>query len=291
MLDPLENAVIAIDGGGSRCRLACRTAERLFHVETGPANAFSDFDGAVTQVTAGLMQLAAQIGIDFADVVRFPAFIGLAGVVSPEIASRLRRHMPFTVMRIADDRPAALRGALGMQDGAIAHCGTGSFFAGQRGGTACLAGGWGAVLGDEASAKWIAHHALAAVLQSVDGMGAPSALTDRLLDELGGPAGVLTFASRSGPAEIAALAPRVTEAAAKGDQVARGIMHQGAGHIVAMLGAMQWQPDTRLCLTGGVGPHYRPYLPPELERVVDTPLGEPLDGAVALAQEVSREYS
>lgn len=286
MTDSLDTAVLAIDGGGTRCRLACATTGQVFHVETGPANAYSDFDGAVASINKGLSHLADQMDVEVSQLATLPAYVGLAGVSSIDIAQRLRHALPFRPIRIEDDRPAALRGALGHGDGAIIHCGTGTFFAFQHAGRMRLAGGWGAILGDKASAKWIGWSALSAALRVEDGTLPPSALATSLILEMGGVENLLTFASTARPAEFGAVAPRVTLAATQGDTLAISIMREGAEHIRQSIEALGWSPDSALCLTGGVAPHYKDYLPDSFLPAIRLPMGEPIDGALSMAEEV-----
>ncbi|MYK32530.1 MAG: ATPase, partial [Boseongicola sp. SB0670_bin_30] len=131
MNEPLVSPVIAIDGGGTQCRLALNDGKSIVAVETGSANVSTDFDGALNEISSGLGSLAERAGLKLESLSRIPAFVGLAGMTGEAVSERLRTALPFTHVRIEDDRAAALRGALGRADGAIAHCGTGSFFAAQ----------------------------------------------------------------------------------------------------------------------------------------------------------------
>ncbi|MBD0865903.1 MAG: ATPase [Rhodobacteraceae bacterium] len=289
MHESSDIAVLAIDGGGSRCRLACEKAGHVTRVETGAANVYSDFEGALAQVREGLSRLAQKIGTEDATLYQMPIFIGMAGISSDTVATKLGIALPFKMARIADDRPAALRGALGPRDGAIIHCGTGSFFALQRARQVKLAGGWGPTLGDEASARWIGWAALNAALRVEDGTLPNSALARDLLHDIGGIDPVLQFAAEASPAEFGALAPRITEAAARGDPFAITIMRQGAAHVADAVRALGWTEGMELSLTGGVGPFYKPYLPRAFARAVRDPMGEPLDGALSLAKELVHE--
>lgn len=289
MLDSADSAVLAIDGGGTRCRIALASDTGTTVIEAGPANAFTDFDGSVQCLLNGLADLSDRAGADFETLCDCPAFVGLAGVMGPETEARLAAALPLTQARYADDRVAALRGALGPRDGVIAHCGTGSFFAAQWKGAARLAGGWGAVLGDEASAQWVGRLALAAALRQVDGFDAPSACLDGLLDQFGGPNGILDFASTAVPETFGSLAPTITHHAADGDPAARMILQSGANHIADGLLQMGWTPGIPICLTGGIGPHYGGLLPPDMQDALADPLGTPLDGAIALAWDLAKE--
>ena len=283
--------VIAIDGGGTRCRVAAHDGHDTVMVETGSANVSTDFDGAVTQISQGLRQLATRMNAPLDDLLSAPAYAGLAGVIDAAIANRLRAALSFEHLRVTDDRIPALRGTLGPRDGAIAHCGTGSFFAARMDGTYHLAGGWGPVLGDEASAVWVGRKALALALETVDGRSAPSRLSAQLLTEFRSAPGIVDFASRARPAEFGAIAPHVTRHAGDGDPAAMSILQTGAEEITRGLRHVGWKPGLALCLTGGIGPHFAPYLPDALRRFVTEPAGAPLDGAIALAREFAQELA
>ncbi|KUF11354.1 BadF/BadG/BcrA/BcrD ATPase family protein [Pseudoponticoccus marisrubri] len=291
MSDSGNPPVLAVDGGGTRCRVAFDDGRQRHVVETGPANVSTDFEAAVAQVMAGLAELSKRLGQPVGDLVRHPAYLGLAGITGPEIADRLRAALPFARLRIEDDRPAAVRGALSVADGVIAHCGTGSFYAGQHGGAIQLAGGWGSVLGDEASAQWIARKALGLTLEAVDGRRALSALAQAFLDEMGGAAGIVRFAGQARPDAFGALAPQVTRAAEAGDALAVCVMQQGADEIARALPHVGWRPGLRLCLTGGIGPHFAPFLPETMSAGLAAPEAEPMAGALSLARQLAGEFA
>ncbi len=289
MIDSSPTPVLAIDGGGTRCRVALGTGDAITAIETGSANVSTDFDGSVRQILEGLDRLAERLAWPLDRLTALPAFVGLAGVTGPAIAERLRAALPLARVRIEDDRPAALRGALGRRDGAIAHCGTGSFYAAQIGSDMRFSGGWGPVLGDEASAQWIGRTALRMTLETTDGRIAPAPFGARLLADLDGPAGIVRFAGTARPTDFGAIAPLVTEFAQGGDALARAILRLGADEILRGLRHIGWQPGRTLCLTGGIGPHYAAYLPDEMRACIAPAEGEPLDGALSLARDLAQE--
>ncbi|WP_197918929.1 BadF/BadG/BcrA/BcrD ATPase family protein [Thiosulfatihalobacter marinus] len=291
MSESSNTAVLALDGGGTRCRLAYHSGAGVISVEAGSANVSTDFDGAIRQIKDGLSALAQKVGCPVTDLMRAPCFLGLAGVTGAEMALRLQHALPFEFSRIADDRPAALRGALGLRDGVVAHCGTGSFFAAQIDGHMRFVGGWGPVLGDEASAQWIGRHALRAVLDCVDDLRAPTPLSDRLLADHGGAAGIVRFAGTASPAALGGLAPLVTQFADAGDDLAMAVMRLGAEEIAHLVPVLGWRPGMALCLTGGIAPHFAPFLPHDLRASVVAPDGAPLAGALALAREFAEELA
>lgn len=283
--------ILAIDGGGTRCRVAIDDGTAAVSIETGSANVSTDFEGAVREVLDGISRLADHMNRSTETLLALPAFVGLAGVTGPAIAGRLRDALPFRHVRIEDDRPAAARGALGRGDGVIAHCGTGSFYVAQIDGGMRFAGGWGPVLGDEASAQWIGRRALRVTLESVDGRVGPSSLSERLLSDFENTAGIVQFAGSARPSEFGALARLVTEFAGRGDALAQYVMSSGAGEIARTLPHVGWTPGRSICLTGGIGPQFGPYLPEDMQVDITEPKGEPLDGAISLARDLAQEIT
>lgn len=277
---------LAVDGGGTRCRLALRAPSGQMHVtETGSANVTTDLVAATQEILRGLDALAQISGLAVKEIAALPAYLGLAGITGEEMAMRLAAALPFAHTRIEDDRPAALRGVLGARDGMVAHCGTGSFIATQFAGQMRFVGGWGAVLGDEASAQWVGRQALARSLDVVDELTEASALSHHVLTTLGGGAGVVRFAATATPAAFGRFAPDVTRLADEGCAMSRAILQQAASHIATTLSILGWQDGLRICLTGGIGPSYAPYLPAAMMTALRDPEGQPLDGAIALAEE------
>lgn len=284
-----SETVLAVDGGGTRCRLALDGPDGRVQIEAGPANVSTNFDAAIAEIRAGLKALADKAGLRLETLHSLPAHLGLAGVPDEAMAARVAAALPLTHARVDEDKRSALRGALGLRDGAIAHFGTGSFFALQLGGVVRLSGGWGWRLGDEGSAYWVARSALSATLNAVDGLIAHTDLTKTLLDHFGSAGGIVAFAGPAKPGEIAAFSRQVTEAAQAGDAVGAQILRAGAAHIAEVLAKMGWREGMALCLTGGLGPVYRNDLAAPLAAALVKPAGAPIDGALALAREFAAD--
>ncbi|WP_319546936.1 BadF/BadG/BcrA/BcrD ATPase family protein [Ruegeria conchae] len=284
-----DTIVLAVDGGGTRCRIAVSDGSVARQVEVGAANVSTDFEAACAELNRGIADLAKQAGLNCAQIAGTSAYLGLAGITGKTLAERLAARLPFERARIEDDRPSALRGALGSKDGFVAHCGTGSFLASQRDGQIRLAGGWGPVLGDQASAQWVGRQALARTLECVDGIAPTSEMANGLLARFDGAAGIVGAASMMTPTEFGALAPVVTLSAEQGDALARAIMEAGARYLADQIEAMGWKPGLSICLTGGIGPQYAPYLSEIMQQDLTEPLGDPLAGAIALARAFHEE--
>lgn len=283
MSTPDEQVLIGVDGGGSGCRAAVGTAARgaLGSAEAGPANIFLDFSGAIENVLRAVEDATARAGIDLGRAASVHAHLGLAGVLSPTDATRVRARFPFAAA-VTDDRPTMLAGAL-HGDGYLVAIGTGSFVASQKGYDQSFVGGWGFHLGDEASGAWLGKRALSATLSACDGLVEQGALTTAILARFDGePNHIVRFGSEATSAEHAELASLVLAAADEGDNVAGALMRDGARYMRAALAHLGYEPGAPLCLTGGLGEAYRRLLPADM--VTTDAAGSALEGAFRLAR-------
>jgi glucosamine kinase len=269
---------LGIDGGGTGCRAAVCDADGriLGEGQAGPANIASDPDGAL----ANVMQAARAALPAGARNDAVHAVLGMAGANVASCADRLRAALPFASARVETDAAIAVRGALRDRDGVVAAIGTGSVFASQRGGALHQIGGWGLVLGDEGSGAWIGRRALSETLRAVDGFRAMSPLARALLDDLGGPDGIVAFAQGARPADLAALAPRVI---ASDDPLAVAVMGLANGHVAACIARLQGDDPVPVVYLGGLGATHADRLAGRWRRA--DPLGSALDGALWLARQ------
>lgn len=283
-----SNRVLAVDGGGTRCRFALWDNGHVTIVEKGPTNIITNFDSSVRILLEGLDSLSTRTHIDSDNLTSTPTFLGLSGLISAELCTRLKAVLPLSYCHIADDRMAALKGALD-DDGIVAHCGTGSFFAAQIKGQTKFSGGWGAILGDKASAQWVGRQILAKTLEAVDGYMRMTDICEMLLARYEGSAGIVHFARSAQPHQFGSIAPEVTQFASRGDKTAQYIMEKGAHYLAEHIQFMGWAQGISICLTGGIGPYYKGYLPHALQKDLCAPKGEPLDGAIILAKELKEK--
>ncbi len=275
--------VCAVDGGGTGCRVAIANpnGEVLARASGGPANYASNAAQAVENVVGAVRLAAGKLG---ADMHRLVAHVGLAGIMNDTDACAMVAQLPFEHCTVTDDRVTSVIGALGNNDGALLAVGTGTFVAMRRGGEFRFFGGWGQQVGDQASGAWLGRELLVHALLAVDGLEAESDLTRTVLARFDGtPADIVAFARRARPADYATFAPLIVEAAKAGDLVAHQLMDRGTAYLNTALGAADLSGDDIVCLVGGVGPHYEPYLAPKYHSLIRLPKGTALDGALQLA--------
>jgi glucosamine kinase len=289
MIDSSPPCLIAVDGGGTACRIAILADGTRHEIRVGGANVATDPEGAVARIAEGIARLGAEAGLPRERLAQACLYLGLAGVTDSEAAERVAARFAQPLIRVEDDRAAAVAGALGSADGTVASLGTGSFVARQAGGAMTGLGGWGWLLGDEASGAWLGRRMLGLVLHAVDGLAEHTDLTRALLDDHGGAAGVVAFGFACTPAGFAGIAPLVLEAAAAGDPLARALMAEGAEYVARAARRLGWTAGESLCLMGGIGPRFAPFLPAEMAAAAVPPKGSALDGALALAARLAPE--
>jgi glucosamine kinase len=266
-----------VDGGGTSCRAILLAKGQRVEGRAGPANAASDFGGATRTLHGLLSELAAQVGVTWRELAQQGrGYLGLAGIMTEEDGRRLAQALDLQRSTVADDQNSTIVGALGDADGAVAAIGTGSFLGRQYDQTIQRIGGWGFHIGDQASGAWLGRRALVQVMLARDRLVEDTPLLQHIAAQDFGPGGIIAFQFRASPGDYARIAPMVL---GSNDPFAKILMQEGAAYIRAGLTALGWQPHEPVCLTGGIGPHYAPYL----GLPVTDPLGTALDGAFTLA--------
>ncbi len=276
-----HSILIGIDGGGTRCRLAVELAGQRHQLETGPTNVTSDFDGAIATLKAGLAELAQNAGLPLETLLDAPTHFGLAGIVSPKDERRVSAALAMPHARYSDDQTTSIRGALGRNDGIVIALGTGSFIARQLGGEFRKIGGWGLILGDEASGAWLGREAVADALRAQDGL-----LQETPFLRMLGPR-LTDLVSQPKQTDFAALAPEVFAAANENDPSAKAILNRGLAYLGGSITALDPEASLPLCLVGGLADSYRSLLPAPLASRLVPAQGTALDGALDLAREAS----
>jgi glucosamine kinase len=287
-MDESFQYLIAIDGGGTKCRFAMVTPDGRVEVTLGSANAFSDRQKALRTLDEGLQALADKAQLPRAHLAEIPTYAGLAGVTDAVAASEVARSLPSRIAEVEDDRRSAVVGALGARDGSVIGVGTGSFLARQADGRTQFIGGYGALIGDQASGNWLGVQLLQRVLLAIDGIQPHSALTRKISAEYDDdPMQIVAFVGQANPSDFAGLAPEIIAAAAGGDPVAQELMRGGADYLAQGLRALGHTDGSPICMIGGVAPHYADYLPPHMQASLTEAKGSPLDGALILARHLA----
>lgn len=280
--------LIAVDGGGTSCRFALQAGAIRHELRLGSANVFSNRTGALATVSEGLARLVVQAGLPTDSLVDIPVFAGLAGVIDNTAAQEVAAALPLRHVEVADDRLPAVVGALGERTGCLIGVGTGSFLGRQDADGIRLIGGYGWSLGDEASGCWLGMALLRRCLWVQDGLETATPLVAALSARIGaGSNAIVRFSAEAGPADYAALAPMVVEAAEASDPLGQALMRAGADYLSRGLHALGWQPGEAICALGGLAGRYTPFLPADMSAAFTPARGTALDGGLELARRLA----
>ncbi|WP_404497753.1 N-acetylglucosamine kinase [Arthrobacter sp. GAS37] len=250
------DAILVADVGKSRCRVELRQGDEVLGsadqkgfpglgMDNGARLAFELLADTAAMLPRGLPASLRGIGAAVAGV-------EASAANSHELAALLseRFKVPAAVL---SDATAAQLGALDGAPGTVLIVGTGAVaFRFDDAGTLHRADGWGPLLGDRGSGRWIGQQGLQAALQAHDGGPATSLLgaATALLDS---PAQLPAWLAESdNPARtMARFAPVVLKEAEAGDAVARGIVDDACTLLVTTVNLASG--DTKqVALLGGV---------------------------------------
>lgn len=243
----LRNAVVGVDGGGSKTDAVIVDAEGRIMGEgtSGPSN----------PLRVGIARAAAAVreaidkACEAAEVRRediLAAEVGLAGARRTELRERVREalsNLGIADVEVVGDADIALYGATNGEPGVVVIAGTGSVCCGvnSRGKRNC-AGGWGPVAGDEGGGAWIARRALRAIAHASDGRGPKTSLMAAACAyfHVTTPEDLSTaiYAPTMTNERLAGFGKQVIEAAKAKDPVARDIMAEAGSELGVVVAAV-----------------------------------------------------
>jgi glucosamine kinase len=213
---------------------------------------------------------------------------------------RLVRDTGIRRVVLAHDSTTSFLGALGDRRGAVVASGTGVVTLAVGRDATARVDGWGHIMGDAGSGYWIGREALDAVMRAYDGRGPQTALSDVVRGRWPdlAQAYIALQAAADRVSVVASFAAPVAQLAVDGDAVALRITHRAARElalsVITSLERVVRTGDDRftVCAMGGV---FRSRLLHDAfvaeigdqvggaELSVAPPLGEGIDGAIALA--------
>lgn len=281
---------LGIDGGGSKCKAIVMNEknEILGTGIAGPANPIHGFDQATNSITESAKLALKNAGLEHIKLSKLNAGVGLAGVNLPVLFEKMQRWQhPFKQMFLATDLLIACLGAHQGKDGAVMISGTGSCGFSYVNGNEFIIGGHGFPHGDKGSGAWFGLQAAKQVLLSLDGVIEPSIMNNTLLTQLdcqNDTALVETIAGKAAT-YYAQLANVVFDAAEQGDNVALGIVAEGAEYINSIARILWTKKSPRMSMIGGLTPKLKPWLDEGLQQQLSEPLNAPEVGSVIFARQ------
>ena len=258
--------VVGVDGGGSKTRVVIAD-DRGHELGTmdAPPSAVRPGEEALSADVIAQAVGAALAGIGMSHVRPRALCAGVAGTGrEPEREALWRALVECDVADetvVHTDAAIALDDAFGDGSGILLIAGTGSIAFG-RGptGRTTRAGGWGPVIGDEGGGAWIGRQALGIVAAATDGREPDTALVGAIrtacdVDEV---AGLVAWAARATPADLARLVGTVVATADAGDLRANALITLAVEELVLHVRAVARElfGDERaacpVALTGGM---------------------------------------
>src|SRR5438034_151944 len=174
------------------------------------------------------------------------AVVGAAGAVRPEeeagLAAAGTQAGVARSVRVVPDGEVALMAAFEGRPGILINAGTGSVaFARDPAGQVHRAGGHGWQFGDEGGGYWLGRRALDAAARAQDGRSEGSTLLARLLGALGLQRfdDLVRWTTTATPAQVAALALHVLNAAKEGEAVAQHAVTDAARELAGLALALE----------------------------------------------------
>jgi N-acetylglucosamine kinase-like BadF-type ATPase len=230
---------IDLGGSGTRAALAdgCGNVVALGRGPTGLVSGAA----ANRRLARALDLVLAPIAVRIVDEDHVSIVAGTRGLSVPGRRERLELELttrfPRATVQVSNDAHIGLWGGLAGAPGVAVVAGAGSIaLARSAEGREGRAGGWGYVLGDEGSGYWLGREAIRGYLRHLEGRTETGELT-RLVAEAIKRSSVVDvlgwfYGGHDQVERLAALAPLVSQAAARGDDLAVDILER-AGHALA----------------------------------------------------------
>ena len=253
-----------IDGGGTHSRIAICDKDMNI-VYQGKGESTNIYSVSITDAKNNVKQLI-QKAMEETHITLFKrGCIGSAGLARPHEKQIFKEFftsfLPTTPVQLCNDGEILLVGALMETQGYALISGTGSLsLARCKNGKVYRSGGYGYMLSDEGSAWWIGAQAIKRTLRSFDKRD----LTTHMSKDLLKASNLLSLDDfveyvhhKATKADIAKLAPIVTQHAKKEDPLALDILKKGAYELFLLVKSIQQEEITnnKLVLAGGVFEH------------------------------------
>ena len=232
---------LGADAGGSHSTVLIGSPQRVLGRADGPGAAMrpAGAAGAAAVLAETARRAAGQADIELPVEA---AVVGAAGAgrrqEQAELEAALIEAGVARRARVFADGEVALTTAFERGPGVLVNAGTGSIaYARGPGGEIHRAGGYGWQLGDEGGGYWLGRRALDLAGRAQDGRAEGSTLLARLLGALGLQQfdDLVRWTANATPAQVAALAPHVLNAALEGEVVAQRAVDDAARELVELV--------------------------------------------------------
>lgn len=282
---------IGIDGGGTQCRarLYCPNGKLIGSAKAGPANTRLGLDQVKQSLSEVTAIMLTEAGLDPSVLQNTKVGIGLAGVLSEVDVLRFAGYctiFPHAVLQ--SDSYIACLGAHSGNDGAAIITGTGTSVMLIQHGAPHTICSWGFRIADQASGAQMGLLAIRTALKAHDGILSESDFSRSLMATFNHSAtDLVDWAETATPSDYALYAPLIIEASSAGDLIAQHITQQCVSDFRDLLDMLINKGAEKISLIGGLSDYYRLSLPEHYHPHLRRPLGDPIDGAIIMAQQLT----
>jgi N-acetylglucosamine kinase-like BadF-type ATPase len=229
------NAVLGIDGGGTRTRASIVAADRpLAHAENGSIKRLRvGAEAAEANLRALLKEVCAQAGVTSLRA----ASVGVASASMPgtsEWITAVLRDFGVERSEVVGDEVIALDAAFRGGPGILQIAGTGTNTIGRAPDRSReSAGGWSSRLGDRGSGYWIGLHSIRRALNAYD-REEPTQVLEKVGQIWGTPSldDLVNLGDSTPGPDFAALATAIYSLAEAGEPVAHAVLDEAAADLV-----------------------------------------------------------
>lgn len=279
--------IMAVDGGGSRCRLAAfdEAGEVIARVTVDDHASLSlGVNEAWQHIEAGMAEMRL--------ILRQPEhwqperlMLGLAGSLQESRRGEFLALLPENLAcTLVTDGHAQLMGASGGRPGICLAIGTGSVLHWlDLQGNSGMVGGWGFPAGDEGSGAWLGLRLVQHYLWHLDGRPLHGSLMDAAEQHIGtGISTVQQWSTQTKSGVLAQLAPLVFAHAVRRDALALSLLNEATEHALALVALAPAALPVHI--VGGVGEQLRELLVLRLGSRVVPAEGDALQGLWQLSR-------
>ncbi|PSW04746.1 N-acetylglucosamine kinase [Photobacterium rosenbergii] len=293
MTDPIRYFV-GVDGGGTSCRARITdiNGHILGEAKTGSANILLGADIAMASIIDAIATAATIAGLNEESYSSMSVGLALAGAEQQSAWYEfMAQPHPFGAVTLNTDAYGACLGAWGGGDGAILIAGTGSCGILLKDSEQHVVGGREFPISDQGGGAVMGLRLIQQTLLAHDGIRPITPLAEHVLSHFNHDIDAIVSWSKSArPCDYGQFSPAIFAEAYRGDSLGIELLNQTAADIEMWMKALVKRGAEQICLMGSIAERIQPWLIPPMQQRVATPMGDAMDGALAMARSSHNLY-
>lgn len=287
MTDPIRYYV-GVDGGGTSCRARITDSNGRFlgEAKTGSANILLGANVAMASIIDAIATAAAAAELTKNDFSAMSVGLALAGAEQQSAWYEfMAQPHPFGAVTLNTDAYGACLGAWGGNDGAILIAGTGSCGILLKGTEQHVVGGREFPISDQGGGAVMGLRLIQQTLLAHDGIRPITPLAEHVLSHFKHDIDAIVSWSKSArPCDYGQFSPAIFAEAYRGDALGIELLNQTAADVEMWMKALISRGAEQICLMGSIAERIQPWLIPPMQQRVAEPMGDAMDGALAMAR-------